>query len=185
MVHQMNVGVQHELGGDFALRADYIRNVGTHFIIGRPIGEVFNPVVGGPDRVVNLESSVNTHYDALLVSAERRASQGRARVLPLRRLEGRDAVRDRLHPGQRRGALRLAHGAWPPAGEMRTPADRGADGDPRPVRIRDEQRPSKVQLARNLAQTLDHSRAKYDSRPRLKIKTFHLCSATKRHKKHK
>ena len=33
---------------------------------------MFNPVVGGPDRVVNLESSVNTHYDALLLSAERR-----------------------------------------------------------------------------------------------------------------
>ena len=27
----------------------------------------FNPVVGGPDRVVNLESSVGTRYDALLV----------------------------------------------------------------------------------------------------------------------
>ena len=40
---------------------------GTHFIIGRTIGSVFNPVVGGPDRVVNLESSVNTKYDALLV----------------------------------------------------------------------------------------------------------------------
>ena len=49
--------------------------LGTHFIIGRTIGEVFNPVVGGPDRVVNLESSVNTHYDALLVSAERRGAR--------------------------------------------------------------------------------------------------------------
>jgi hypothetical protein len=38
---------------------------------------VFNPVVGGPDRVVNLESSVNTHYDALLLSAsQQRASYG-------------------------------------------------------------------------------------------------------------
>jgi hypothetical protein len=36
------------------------------------VGTVFNPVVEGPDRVVNLESSVNTHYDALLVSAEQR-----------------------------------------------------------------------------------------------------------------
>ena len=52
-----------------------MHNLGTHFIIGRTIGEVFNPVVGGPDRVVNLESSVNTHYDALLVSAERRSAR--------------------------------------------------------------------------------------------------------------
>ena len=36
---------------------------------------VFNPVVGGPDRVVNLESSVNTQYDALLVSAEQRGAR--------------------------------------------------------------------------------------------------------------
>ena len=39
------------------------------------IGTVFNPVVGGPDRLVNLESSVNTHYDALLVSAETRTAR--------------------------------------------------------------------------------------------------------------
>ena len=40
-------------------------------------GVVFNPVVGGPDRVVNLESSVNNHYDALLLSAERRGGASR------------------------------------------------------------------------------------------------------------
>jgi hypothetical protein len=34
------------------LRADYLHNFGTHFIIGRTIGTVNNPVVGGPDRVV-------------------------------------------------------------------------------------------------------------------------------------
>jgi hypothetical protein len=33
---------------------------------------VNNPVVGGPDRVVNLESSVKFKYDALLLSVERR-----------------------------------------------------------------------------------------------------------------
>ena len=60
---------------DVVLRVDGVHNLGTHFIIGRTIGEVFNPVVGGPDRVVNLESSVNTHYDALLVSAERRGAR--------------------------------------------------------------------------------------------------------------
>jgi hypothetical protein len=47
--------------------------VGTHFIIGRVIGTVpFNPVVGGPDIVKNLESSVRTKYDGLLVSLEKR-----------------------------------------------------------------------------------------------------------------
>lgn len=75
MVHQMNIGLQQELGADFVLRADYLRNVGTHFIIGRIIGTVpFNPVVGGPDLVKNLESSVRTKYDGLLVSLEKRFS---------------------------------------------------------------------------------------------------------------
>jgi hypothetical protein len=73
MVHQMNVGVQREFSRNFALRADYVRNVGTHFIIGRVIGTVpFNPVVGGPEIVKNLESSVRTKYDGLLLSLEKR-----------------------------------------------------------------------------------------------------------------
>jgi hypothetical protein len=73
MVHQINVGVERELGKDFALRADYLRNVGTHFIIGRVVGTVpLNPVVGGPDIVKNLESSVRTKYDGLLLSVEKR-----------------------------------------------------------------------------------------------------------------
>jgi outer membrane receptor protein involved in Fe transport len=71
-VQQFNLGVQREMGHGVLLRVDGVHNLGTHFIIGRTIGEVFNPVVGGPDRVVNLESSVNTKYDALFVSAERR-----------------------------------------------------------------------------------------------------------------
>jgi hypothetical protein len=72
-VQQFNLGVQRELPHSVVLRVDGLHNLGTHFIIGRTVGTVFNPVVGGPDRVVNLESSVNTHYDALLVSAEKRA----------------------------------------------------------------------------------------------------------------
>lgn len=71
MVQQMNLGVQREFG-DYVLRADYVHNFGTHFIIGRTIGTVFNPVVGGPDAVVNLESSVKTKYDGLLLSVEKR-----------------------------------------------------------------------------------------------------------------
>lgn len=75
MIHQVNIGVQQELGDDFVVRADYLRNVGTHFIIGRIVGTVpFNPVVGGPELVKNLESSVRTKYDGLLVSFEKRFS---------------------------------------------------------------------------------------------------------------
>ncbi len=75
MVQQFNLGVQREIVRDLVLRADYLHNFGTHFIIGRTIGEVpLNPVVGGPDRVVNLESSVKTKYDGLLLSAEKRFS---------------------------------------------------------------------------------------------------------------
>jgi hypothetical protein len=73
MVQQMNIGVEHEFPKDFAVRADYVRNVGTDFIIGRVIGTVpFNPVVGGPDIVKNLESSARTKYDGLLLSFEKR-----------------------------------------------------------------------------------------------------------------
>ena len=74
MVQQMNVGLQREFGKGYVVRADYLHNFGTHFIIGRTIGSVFNPVVGGPDSVVNLESSVKTKYDGLLLSVEKRFS---------------------------------------------------------------------------------------------------------------
>ncbi len=73
-VQQFNLGIQQELGNSYVLRADYLHNFGTHFIIGRTIGTVFNPVVGGPDLVKNLESSVKTKYDGLLLSLERRFS---------------------------------------------------------------------------------------------------------------
>jgi hypothetical protein len=72
MVQQMNLGLQREFGRNYVLRADYLHNFGTHFIIGRTIGTVINPVVGGPDTVTNLESSVKTKYDGLLVSVEKR-----------------------------------------------------------------------------------------------------------------
>lgn len=72
MIQQSNLGLQWEFAEDMVLRADYLHNFGTHFIIGRNIGVVNNPVVGGPDRVVNLESSVNFHYDGLLLSVEKR-----------------------------------------------------------------------------------------------------------------
>ena len=53
------------------VRVDLVHNHGSDFIIGRNVGTVFNPVVGGPDRVVNLESSAETDYDALLVEVSR------------------------------------------------------------------------------------------------------------------
>jgi hypothetical protein len=42
MVQQMNIGVQKQFGHDYVLRVDYLHNFGTHFIIGRAIGQVFN-----------------------------------------------------------------------------------------------------------------------------------------------
>ncbi|HKG12779.1 MAG TPA: hypothetical protein VKB12_05550, partial [Pyrinomonadaceae bacterium] len=74
-VQQTNVGFQQQLGRHYVVRADYLHNFGTHFIIGRNIGQVFNPVVGGPDLVKNVESSVKTKYDGLLLSFERRYSR--------------------------------------------------------------------------------------------------------------
>lgn len=74
-IQQSNIGLQWEFFNDFVIRADYLHNFGTHFITGRNIGTVFNPVVGGPDRVVNLESSVKFFYDGLLLSVEKRLSK--------------------------------------------------------------------------------------------------------------
>ncbi|HYP01874.1 MAG TPA: TonB-dependent receptor, partial [Pyrinomonadaceae bacterium] len=74
-VQQMNIGVQHEFARDYVVRADYLHNFGTHFIIGRTIGQVFNPGVGGADLVKNLESSVKTKYDGLLLSVEKKFSR--------------------------------------------------------------------------------------------------------------
>ena len=75
MVQQMNSESRSSLEHDYVLRVDYLHNFGTHFIIGRAIGQVFNPVVGGPDVVKNLESSVKTKYDGLLVGFEKRLSK--------------------------------------------------------------------------------------------------------------
>jgi hypothetical protein len=75
-VQQVNLGTRFRVAGDGVVELDYVHDRGTHFIIGRPIGEVFNPVVGGPDRVVNIESSVGTRYDALLASLEKRWGGG-------------------------------------------------------------------------------------------------------------
>ena len=70
MVHEFHIGVEQPLWGG-RVRADVLHNRGRHFLIGRTVGEVFNPVVGGPDRVVNIESSARTEYDALMLEMER------------------------------------------------------------------------------------------------------------------
>jgi hypothetical protein len=70
MVHELHLGFESQILGA-RLRIDGLHNRGTNFLIGRTVGEVFNPVVGGPDRVVNIESGARTKYDALLVSADR------------------------------------------------------------------------------------------------------------------
>jgi hypothetical protein len=75
MVHQVHVGVESTAFGA-QVRADVLHNEGRHFLIGRPVGEVFNPVVGGPERVVNIESSARTRYDALLLSLDRPLARG-------------------------------------------------------------------------------------------------------------
>jgi Carboxypeptidase regulatory-like domain len=74
-VQQFNLGFQWEFAKNWIVRADGIHDLGTHFILGVPIGTVYNPVVGGPDTVKNLESSVNTHYDALFLTVDKRFSK--------------------------------------------------------------------------------------------------------------
>jgi hypothetical protein len=75
MVHQLHLGVERQVGG-VRVRVDAVHDLGRNFLIGRTVGEVFNPVVGGPDRVVNIESSAETKYDALMLSADRRFAGG-------------------------------------------------------------------------------------------------------------
>jgi hypothetical protein len=74
-IHEFHVGVEQTIAGVRA-RADVMHNQGIHFLIGRTLGEVYNPVVGGPDRVVNIESSAKTQYDGLLLSLDRPFSKG-------------------------------------------------------------------------------------------------------------
>lgn len=73
-VQQFNLGFQRELTRDLIVSADYIHAFGSKFIIGRFIGSVFNPSIGGNDDVVNIESSVKTWYDGMLLNAQKRFS---------------------------------------------------------------------------------------------------------------
>jgi hypothetical protein len=93
-VQQLSLGTRFRVPGDAVVQLDYVHDRGTHFIIGRPIGEVENPVVGGPDRVVNLESSVGTRYDALLASVEKRWGGGQQVRLSYTLARARNYVND-------------------------------------------------------------------------------------------
>ena len=73
-VQQFNLGFQREFTRDLIFSADYIHAFGSKFIIGRFIGSVFNPSIGGNDDVVNIESSVKTWYDGMLLNAQKRFS---------------------------------------------------------------------------------------------------------------
>jgi outer membrane receptor protein involved in Fe transport len=73
-VQQFNFGFQTELLRDLVVSVDGIHSYGSKFIIGRQIGVVNNPVVSGPDAIVNIESSVKTWYDGLLVNVQKRYS---------------------------------------------------------------------------------------------------------------
>jgi outer membrane receptor protein involved in Fe transport len=73
-VQQFNLGFQTELSRDLIVSVDGVHSFGSKFIIGRSIGAVNNPVIGGPDGVVNIESSVKTWFDGLLVNVQKRYS---------------------------------------------------------------------------------------------------------------
>ena len=44
-VHAFNLGVELDVQGT-RVRVDGVHNTGTNFLIGRTVGQVFNPVVG-------------------------------------------------------------------------------------------------------------------------------------------
>lgn len=72
MVQQFDFGFEKEFPTGLLVKADGIHNLGTRFIIGRPVGTVYNPDTEGPDSVTDLESAVNTKYDALWLSVRQR-----------------------------------------------------------------------------------------------------------------
>jgi Carboxypeptidase regulatory-like domain/TonB dependent receptor len=67
-VQQFNLGFQSELLRDLVVSVDGIHSFGSKFIIGRRVGVIDNPV----DAIINIESSVKTWYDGLLVNVQKR-----------------------------------------------------------------------------------------------------------------
>jgi hypothetical protein len=75
MAQQASLEFQWLLTNDMRARAGYLHSFGSHILLGRSLGAIFNPLIGGPDRVVNLESGGKSKYDALNLSIEKRLSQ--------------------------------------------------------------------------------------------------------------
>ena len=75
MVQQFNLGIQYSFAKNWIVKADGIHNFGTHFILGVPVGTVFNPASSGPESVTELESVANTHYDALWLTVDHRFAE--------------------------------------------------------------------------------------------------------------
>lgn len=74
-VQQFNFGFQVTPRRDLVISADAIHSFGSKFIIGRPIGSVINPIAGGPDGIVSLESSTKNWFDGLLLNVQKRQSK--------------------------------------------------------------------------------------------------------------
>jgi hypothetical protein len=72
MAQQASLDLQWLLTNNLTASAGYLHNFGSHTLLGRNLGAVFNPLAGGLDREVNLESSGKTKYDALNLSVEKR-----------------------------------------------------------------------------------------------------------------
>ncbi|HEY8462342.1 MAG TPA: hypothetical protein VIM99_18285 [Blastocatellia bacterium] len=73
MTQQASLELQWSVSNDLMASAGYLRNFGSRILLGRSVGEVFNPLTNSLDRVVNLESSGKAKYDALNLKIEKRA----------------------------------------------------------------------------------------------------------------
>jgi outer membrane receptor protein involved in Fe transport len=75
MTQQASLELQWLISNNLTASAGYLRNFGSHTLLGRSLGAVLNPLTGSLDRVVNLEASGKAKYDALNMSVEKRLSQ--------------------------------------------------------------------------------------------------------------
>ena len=48
MVQQFNLGIEKQIGTACSVKVDGVHNLGTRFIIGRPVGSVLQPRHAGP-----------------------------------------------------------------------------------------------------------------------------------------
>ena len=71
MAQQASLELQWLLTNNLTASAGYLHNFGSHTLLGRDLDAVFNPLADGLDRVVNLEASGKTKYDALNLSVEK------------------------------------------------------------------------------------------------------------------